>query len=129
MKFNAQDALDVAAIFREAAKAVGDYLYEEWNDLSPADINRLRPMYVTLMNVATDLATHAVGIVIDEGQVSLAELSGAAKEATDAFQNIADAKKAIVITTALIDLAVAIPTENIETIVAAFQNLQKVTST
>jgi hypothetical protein len=129
MKFNAQDALDLATTFREAAKALGDYLYEEWNDLSPADINRLRPMYVTLMNVATDLATHALGIVIDEGQVSLAELSGAAKEATDAFQNIADAKKAIVITTALIDLAVAIPTENIETIVAAFQNLQKVTST
>lgn len=129
MKLNAQDAQGLATTFRGAAKAVGDYLYKKWNDLSPADRSSLEQMYVTLMNVATGLVTHAVGIAIDDGQVSLAELSGAAKKATDAFQNIADAKKAIDVTTALIGLAAAIPTGNTETIVAAFQNLQKVTPT
>jgi len=129
MKLTAQDALDLAKAFREAAKGVGDYLYGNWNALSAADRSRLRSMDVTLMNVATDLVTHAVGITIDTGQVSLSDLAGAAKVATDAFQKIADAKKSIVITTALIGLAAAIPTGNIATIVAAFQNLKKSTAT
>lgn len=129
MKFNDQDALDLTTAFREAAKAVGDYLYAGWDDLAPADRNSLGQMYVTLKNTVAHLPTHAAGIVIDEGQASLAGLLGAAKEATDAFRNIADAKKAIAITTALIDLAAAIPTGKTETIAATFQNLQKATST
>lgn len=129
MEFNAQDAQDIATTFREAAKAVGDYLYKEWNELPPADRNGLGQMYVTLKNAAAGLVTHAVGVVVDGSQVSLAELSGAAKKATDAFRNISDAKKAIDITAALIGLAAAIPDGNIESITTAFQNLQKVTPT
>ena len=129
MKLSAQDALDLATAFRQAAKAVGDYLYGNWNDLAAADRSRLRSMDVTLMNVATDLVTHAVGIAIDAGQVSLSDLSTAAKVATDTFQSIANAKKAIVIATALIGLAATIPTGNVATIAAALQNLQKCTVT
>lgn len=128
MKFDDQDALNLATAFREAAKALGDYLYERWSDLPPADSSSLGQMYVTLKNTIAHLPTHATGIVIDECQVSLAELSGATKAAANAFQNIADTKQAVAITTALIDLAAAIPTGKIEAIVAAFQNLQKATS-
>ncbi len=128
MNLSAQDALDLATAFREAAKAVGDYLYGNWNALPSADRSRLRSMDVTLMNVATDLVTHAVGIAIDEGQVSLAALAGAANEATDVLRNVDQVKKAITIATALIGLAAAIPTGNIKTVVAAFQNLQKATA-
>ena len=80
MKLTSQDALDLATTFREAAKSVGDYLYGNWNDLPPADRSRLRSMDVTLINVATDLVTHAVGIVIDEGQASLNDLKSATND-------------------------------------------------
>lgn len=129
MKLNDQDAQNLATAFREAAKAIGDYLYARWHDLAPADSSSLGQMYVTLKNTVAHLPTHAAGIVIDEGQASLAGLLGAAKEATDAFRDITDAKKAIAITTALIDLAAAIPAGKNETIVATFKNLQKATST
>ncbi|MDD5300732.1 MAG: hypothetical protein PHD65_09595 [Gallionella sp.] len=128
MKFNDQDAQNLATVFREAAKAIGDYLYEKWHDLAPADSGSLGQMYVTLKNTVAHLPTHAAGVVIDEGQVSLTGLLGATKEATDAFRNIADVKKAIAITTALIDLAAAIPAGKTETIAATCQNLQKATS-
>lgn len=128
MKLTSQDALDLARTFRESAKAVGDYLYENWDVLSEASRGRLRSMDVTLMNVATDLVTHAVGVIIDEGQASLTDLSNATKTATDAIKKINDVKKSIVITTALIGLAAAIPTNNLSSIFAAFQNLKKVTS-
>lgn len=127
MKLTSQDALKLAKTYREAAKAVGDYLYENWDSISSTDRSRLRSMDVTLMNVATDLVTHAVGIVIDEGQASLSDLSDATKTATNAVNKIADVKKAIVITTALIGLAAAIPTNDMGSIFAAFQNLQKAT--
>lgn len=129
MKLSAQDAMDLDTAFRDAAKAIGDYLYKEWHDLAPADSGKLGQMFVTLKNTAAHLSPHAAGIDLDESQVSLAGLSGAVKEATGVFKSIADVKKAIAITTALIDLAAAIPDGKIETIVATFQSLQKAIST
>lgn len=128
MKLTAQNALDLARTFRDAAKAVGDYLYGNWNTLPPAGRDRLRSMDVSLMNVATDLVTHAVGIILDEGQASLNELSGATQEATQAVKSITEIKKAIVIATALIGLAAAIPTGSMSTMVAALQNLKDATA-
>ena len=125
MKLSAQDALDLDKAFRDVAKALGDYLYKEWHDLAPADSGKLGQMFVTLKNTSAHLSPHAAGVDLDESQVSLAGLSGVVKKATDTFKNIADVKKAIAITTALTDLAAAIPDGKIGTIAAAFQDLQK----
>lgn len=129
MKLNDQDALVISTVFRDAAKSAGDYLYAGWNELAPADRNNLGQMFVTLKNAASYLATRAVGVDIDESQVSLAELSGAARDTICVFRNIADAEDAIAVTTALINLATAIPTGKAEAIVTAFQSLKKVTPT
>lgn len=128
MKLNDQDAQVLATTFRDAGKSVGDFLYAGWNDLLPADRNNLGQMFVTLKNSASYLTTRAIGIDIDEHQASLADLSGAVREAEGAFQDIADANKAIVVTTALIALAAAIPTGKNETIATALQNLRQATS-
>lgn len=128
MKMNAQDALALAQSFREAAKALGDYLYDHWNDIPPAARDRLRSMDVTLMNVATDLVTHAVGVVLDEGQTSLAQLAAASSTAAHALQHINDAKKAVGIATALIGLAAAIPAGDLGAIASSYKALNKVTA-
>lgn len=128
MKMNSQDALALAQSFREAAKALGDYLYDNWNHIPPAARDRLRSMDVTLMNVATDLVTHAVGVVLDEGQTSLDQLTAASEQATQALQHIEDAKKAVSIATALIGLAAAIPAGDLGAIASSYKALVKVTT-
>ncbi len=128
MKINSQDALALAQSFREAAKALGDYLYDNWNHIPPAARDRLRSMDVTLMNVATDLVTHAVGVVLDEGQTRLDQLTTASDQATQALQHIEDAKKAVGIATALIGLAAAIPAADLGAISSSYKALVKVTT-
>ena len=125
MKITAQQALDLAIAFREAAKSVGDYLYGQWNDLPKADRERLRSMDVTLMNVSTDLVTHAVGISLDEGQVSIDALTETTAEANGAIQKMDEVKKMIGVAAALIGLAAALPTGSMQSIASAFQTLQK----
>lgn len=127
MKLNDQDAQNLATTFRDAGKSVGDYLYAGWHDLLPADRNNLGQMFVTLKNTASYLSTRAIGVEIDECQASLTDLSDAARNAEGSFRDISDAKKAIAVTAALIDLAAAIPTGKSETIATALQDLRKAT--
>ena len=61
-----------------------------------------------------------------EGKTSLADLTSATDDATNAIKVINDVKKAIVIAAALIGLAAAIPTNNVETIFAALTNLNDI---
>lgn len=120
-KLTATDALALARVFREASTALGDYLYANWAKISPPDRDKLRSLEVTLLNLATDLVTQAVGIVLDLGQGNLKALSDAANSAKSALEKINSAKNAIKITTALIGLAAAIPTGNLNSIYSAFK--------
>lgn len=123
-KLKAADALALAKAFREASTTLGDYLYEKWAEMSPSDRDKLRSLEVTLLNVATDLVTQAVGIVLDEGQGNLEALTDATSTAKKALANIDSAKKAIKIATALIGLAAAIPTGNLGSIYSAFKSVK-----
>jgi hypothetical protein len=123
MKITKDEAYEFTVVFREAAKAIGDYLYGNWNDIPPSDRDRLRSMHVSLVMIATDLITHAVGIIIDETIVSLDELRGAATQAKTAVANVKDAKKAISIAAALISIGAAIPTGNMGAIASAAKGL------
>lgn len=120
-KLTGADALALARVFREASTALGDYLYANWANILPSDRDKLRSLEVTLLNLATDLVTQAVGIVLDQEQGNLKALSDAANSAKSALEKINSAKNAIKITTALIVLAAAIPTGNLNLIYSAFQ--------
>jgi len=122
----AEDALTLARHFREASTALGDYLYAPatWPTLPEKERAALQSLEVTLLNVATDLITQAVGVIIVEAQQSLAELVAATGSATTAIKNIKDVRKVIGITTALIGLAAAIPTGNAGAIFSAFKNVR-----
>ena len=126
MKLTASDALALATSHREAAKAVGDYLYGQWTNLSKADRERLRSIDITLLNLATDLVTQAVGVALDDAKSNLDQLTSATRAAKAAYKKVASAKQAISIATALIGLAAAIPTGNVAGTVAALQKLRKV---
>jgi hypothetical protein len=123
-KLTADDALALAKAFREASTALGDYLYANWAKISESNRNKLRSLEMTLLNLATDLATQAVGIALDEGQCNLKALTDATKEAKKALEKIESAKNAIKVATALIGLAAAIPTGNLESIYSAFNSVR-----
>jgi hypothetical protein len=119
----AQHALELARGFREASTALGDYLYApaNWPSLPEAERDRLRSLEVTLLNVATDLVTQAVGKSLDDAQQSVDQLLAATRQAKEAIGRIADAKQGIAIATALIGLAAAISGGSAGAIFGAFK--------
>lgn len=123
-KISADEALDLATQFRDASTRVGDYLYENWPAIPPKQRETLRSLEVTLLNLATDLVTQAVGIVLDDTQASLAQLTAATKLAKKALAKIQQVKDAINVVTALIGLAAAIPTGSLGSIVSAAKAVQ-----
>jgi hypothetical protein len=126
----AQHALELARGFREASTALGDYLYApaNWPSLPEAERDRLRSLEVTLLNVATDLVTQAVGKSLDDAQQSVDELLAATKQAREAIERIKDVKHGIAIATALIGLAAAISGGSAGAIFGAFKLLKDTTA-
>lgn len=122
-RLTADDALALAKLFRLAAIALGDYLYENWEAIPKKNRDILRSLEVSLLNHATDLVTRAVGIVLVKGQGDLKDLADATTEARKALETVGSAKKAIKIATTLTGLAAAIPTGNPESIYAAYNAL------
>ena len=119
----AQHALELARSFREASTALGDYLYAptNWPTLPEAERDSLRSLEVTLLNVATDLVTQAVGKVLDDAQQSVDDLLAVTRQAKEAVGRIEDVKKGIAIATALIGLAAAISAGGAGAISGAFK--------
>ena len=119
----AKQALQLARQFRLAAVAVGDRVFSEWDAMAKKDRAQLQSLEITLLNLATDLTTQAVGIALDDGKISLEALDRATESAREALEHIIDAKAMIGITTALIGLAATIPTGNVPGMIAAVKNL------
>lgn len=122
----AADALELAARFRKASIAVGNYLYDpaNWPRLPLQQRATLQSLELTLLTVSSDLVTRAVDVIIEDARQSVEDLMQATERAAEVLDNITDIKHAISLVTALIGLAAAIPTGSAGTIYAAFKNVK-----
>eukprot|EP01034_Spumella_vulgaris_P029455 gene29455-36514_t len=98
-----------------------------WSSLPEAQRDTLRSLEVTLLNVATDLVTQAVGKVLDDAQQSVDDLLAVTSQARDVIGRIADVKQNIAIATALIGLAAAISAGGAGAIFGAFKLVKDTT--
>ena len=121
-KLTADDAFDLSKQFHDLSTAVGDYRYKNVDAITPAQMARLKDAQFMLLNQSSHMITEAVGLELDDGQAGLAALNGVTAKAQKALKNIADIKKAIEITAALVKLGAAVASENPAAITAATQD-------
>lgn len=126
LTLSADDALKLSAQFRNASIALGDYLYapENWPKIPEKERATLQSLEVTLLNVASDLVTRAVGVIIQDAEQSVDDLVDATGHARDVIKKIDDVTRTITVVTAMIGLAGVIPTGNAGAIFGALKNLQ-----
>ena len=108
MKLSADDAFALSQAFRDVAVAIGDYRYDNWDDLTPGQRQTLEDEEWSLLNASSDLITKAVGLVLDETQTGMKELSDAAARAKKAVQTLKTVKKVINVAVAAVGLTAAI---------------------
>ena len=121
-KLTADDAFDLAKQFHDLSTAVGDYRFKNWDAITTAQMAKLKDAQFMLLNQSTHMVTEAVGLELDDAQDGLAALNGVTAKAQRALKNIADIKKAIEITAALVKLGAAVASENPAAIAAATED-------
>jgi hypothetical protein len=107
-KLSSDDAFELAAGFRQASVALGDYRFAKWEKLKPSERRALEDAEWDLLTLSGSVTTKAVGLVLDETELSLARLQGATATARKAIKDIKRVKKVIKVATALVGLAAAV---------------------
>jgi hypothetical protein len=122
-KLTADQAFDIADAMRASANAIGDFISNNRDSLTPAQWNSLEDEENDLFTLATRIRNSAVGLVLDETQPSVDDITGATQKATQALQTIKTVKQIISISTSLVSLAAAITSGQPSAIVGAIGDL------
>ncbi len=108
MKLTSDDAFALAKTFRDLSVGIGDFRFQHWDELTPAQRRTLEDEEWSLLNAASDMATKAVGLVLDETEASVKSIQGATLAAQKAVKTLKAVRKVINIATAAVGLAAAI---------------------
>ena len=119
MKLTADQARDLAQSFRSLSVTLGDYRFENWDDLTKAQRNSIEDAEWTLLNYSSDFITQAVGLTLEDTRGSLEDIQKATQKAQKTVERIKNIKKVIGITGAVIQLAGAIASRHPEAIISA----------
>jgi len=108
MKLTADDAFDLSKQFRDAAVSLGNYRFDNWDDLTNAQRQDLEDDEWSLLNASSDMITKAVGLALDESELTLSELQASTTKAKKAIKTLKTVGQVIGVATALVGLAAAI---------------------
>lgn len=108
MALSDDDARRIADQFLDAAKAIDQYLDDNWETISRADYDSMSEAQKTLLRNSAVMTTAAVGLSIDQMQNPAAELGQVIEEAKKSLKKLEAVGKAIRVAAGLVDLATAI---------------------
>jgi hypothetical protein len=110
-------ALEIARLFHNASKKVGDYRINNYKKLSEEELQELENYQWDLLNYSSSFITKAVGIILKDMEVDLSAIIAATQEATQVVQRINEVKEVIGVITVLVELGGAIISRDPEAIV------------
>ena len=123
MRLNSTQARELATGFRKLSVALGDFRFGNWSTLTPTQRRDLEDVEWSLLNSSSDMVTRAVGLALDETQVSLARLKSSTTKARTAVKRINKAKAILAIADLALGLAGAIASGNVPAIASSANDL------
>jgi DNA-binding FrmR family transcriptional regulator len=113
-------ARSLAEDFFEISKAVGDYRFAHFDDLTPDQLNALHSLQQQLSNQSNHFT--AVEITLDDLQPTLARINQITGQVTTAVTTLNDIRRVISIATSIVSLGAALASGSPATIAAAIQD-------
>lgn len=107
-KLTSQEAFLLAKSFRDLSVSLGDYRFENWGLLTDKQRKAIEDAEWSLLNASADIRTVAVGLVLDETQLSYEKLQQTTSDAKKAVGLLENIRKVIGIATAAVSLAGAV---------------------
>jgi hypothetical protein len=118
-ELNAEDARKLARSFYDLAGKLGKFRFDNWTQMTDAERSELESLEWTLLTQSSDLTTRAISLATDGLQLSLQDISRAAKKMTREVDRVADVKRVIRIGNKALRLGAAVFTGNAQAIAAA----------
>lgn len=107
-KLTAQEAFLLGKSFRDLSVSLGDYRFENWGQLTDKQRKAIEDAEWSLLNASADIRTVAVGLVLDETQLSYEKLQQTTSDAKTAVGFMENIRKVINVATAAVSLAGAV---------------------
>lgn len=108
MRLTAEEAFDLSRRFRELSVELGNFRFSNWKELSATQRANIEFWEWSLLNYSSDMITQAVGIVLDETEISLQALQESTNKARRAIRTLKTVRKVIKVSTAAVGLGAAI---------------------
>jgi len=112
MQLTSEEARDLSQRFRGLSVTLGDLRFSHWDELSPVQRESMENLEWSLLNASSDMITSAVGLDLDETEVSFQQLQESAAGAGRALQSLKTVQTVLNIATAAVGLAGAIVSRN-----------------
>jgi hypothetical protein len=108
MKLTSEEAFELSRRFRELSVELGNFRFSNWKELSAAQRRTIEDWEWSLLNASSDMITTAVGIVLDETELSFQALQESTNKAKRAIRTLKTVRKVIKVATVAVGLAAAI---------------------
>ena len=115
-------ARTLAEDFFEISKAVGDYRFQHFDDLTPDQLNALHNLQQQLSNQSNHFTAVAIQITLDDLQPTLDRINQITEQVNQAVTTLNDIRRVITITTSVVSLGAAIASGSPGTIASAIQD-------
>ena len=113
MALTSSEAFDLSRWFGDLSTELEQYCDAQWDHLSSDQRQSLKNAELTLRNTASTLRTRAVGLVLDETEVSFNTLQKSTERAKGAIKTLKTVGKVITVATAAVGLAAAIASKDV----------------
>ena len=121
-KLTQDQARTLAEDFFEISKAVGDYRFAHFDDLTLDQLNALHSLQQQLSNQSNHFTAVAIEITLDDLQPTLDRINQITEQVNKAITTLNDIRRVVTIATSIVSLGAAIAAGSPATIAAAIQD-------
>ncbi len=113
MTLTSAEARTLSKWFLDLSAELRNYRTTKWNNLDGEQRQRLKDAAEELLNASSELSTAAVGLTLDESEISFDALKESSERAKEAIKTLQTVGKVINVATAAVGLAAAIASKDV----------------
>lgn len=124
-KLTKEQAFQTADNFRAFAKKLGNYQYDNWNDLSDSQKEKLDMLQTNLRGYAGSMYALSTNLIFEDVENSVAQIQTITDGIGATLKKLANVQKVINVAAAFVSLGTAIIAEDPSKIIASLTGLTK----
>ena len=124
-KLTSAQARELSRNFRGMSQAIGNYIYDNWNELTIPQKSKLTNFEDSLRSAGADMLALSTTLALDEVESSLSNIAEITEEIREDYKTLAKYQDAIKLAASMVTFAGAVISKDTSSIGNAFGDLRK----